>query len=124
MKLLRKAIVLGVAGLGLYKTYEVVAPKLGAARGRTAQARRRAEPAVKTAKDTFASARDSVRDTASSLVGASKDVVDVARDPVVDVGNDVATDPSPGIPSRSESDTELGSDIDSPPLAPSRSLQG
>lgn len=118
MKLLRKAIVLGLTGLGLYKTYEVVAPKLGAARGRTAEARRRADPAVKAAKDTFASARDSARNTAGSLVGASRDVADAATDAVVDIGNDVATDPSPGIPSRSEADTEL--DIDSPPLAPSR----
>jgi hypothetical protein len=87
MRLLRKTIVLGLAGLGLYKAWEVLGPVLGLAKDTGAQVRDRVEPALREATDTV---RSATRDAADTVAGASRDaagtVVDAVESATPDVG--------------------------------------
>jgi hypothetical protein len=77
MRLLRKTIILALAGFGAYRAWELLAPKVDIARDHAAQARDRIEPAVRNAKR---SVEEASRDAASSLAGASKDAVNSVAD--------------------------------------------
>ncbi|MBV8951913.1 MAG: hypothetical protein JOZ99_13630 [Actinobacteria bacterium] len=69
MRFLRKTIILALAGLGAYRAWELLGPKLNTARDQAAQARDRIEPALRDAKR---SVEDASRDAASTVAGASK----------------------------------------------------
>jgi Tfp pilus assembly protein PilX len=73
MRFLRKTVILGLAGLGAYRAWELLSPKLDMARDQAMQAKDRLEPALRDAKR---SVEDASRDAASSLATASKEAAD------------------------------------------------
>jgi ElaB/YqjD/DUF883 family membrane-anchored ribosome-binding protein len=77
MRLLRKTIILALAGFGAYRAWELLAPKVDMARDQAAQAKERIEPALRNAKR---SVEEASRDAASSTAAASKDVVSSVAD--------------------------------------------
>jgi hypothetical protein len=77
MRFLRKTVILGLAGLGAYRVWELLIPKLDLARDQAMQAKDRIEPALRDAKR---SVEDASRDAASSLAGASKEAAGSVAD--------------------------------------------
>jgi len=88
MRMLTKAILVGLAGLGLYRAWQLVNPTVNSVRDKTDQARARVEPAVRGAKDSLASARVPARGVANSLVGAPTNIVEAETDAAVDLSSD------------------------------------
>jgi hypothetical protein len=70
MRFLLRLIGLGFAGLGVYRTWELVAPKLSEARDRATGARDEIEPAIRDASETLQTA---VKDAAETLVDGAPD---------------------------------------------------
>jgi hypothetical protein len=97
MRLLRKAVILGLAGLGAYRVWELLSPKLHMAGDQAVQAKDRIEPALRDAKR---SVEDASSDAASSLADASKDaagsVADAASSAVDSVRQQSNTPDAPG----------------------------
>jgi hypothetical protein len=77
MRLLIRLIVLGFAGLGMYRAWELVGPQVSEARRRALGARERLEPALRDAADTLHTAS---KDAADELTEGSRDVDEVAPD--------------------------------------------
>ncbi len=88
MRLLRKTIVVGFAGLGLYKAWELLSPMLSSAKDKTLSVRDQVEPAVRQAADTVQGAS---HDAAGSLVDASRQAAGTVTDAVVDATKGDAT---------------------------------
>ena len=97
MRLLRKTIVLGLAGLGLYKAWEMLGPVLGLAKDTGAQVRDQVEPTLREATDTVRSAThdaaDTVADASHDAAGTVADAVDTATP---DLGAAGGTNSGPG----------------------------
>jgi hypothetical protein len=90
MRLLRKAIIIGFAALGAYKAWELLSPKVGKARAKTADARDRVEPALRDAADTVRTAsRDAVASVADASFGAAASVADASVGAAESVGQAV-----------------------------------
>ncbi len=77
MRILRKTIILALAGLGAYRAWELLSPKLDMARDQATQVKDRIEPAVRDAKR---SVEEASRDAASTIAGASKQAVGQVAD--------------------------------------------
>jgi Tfp pilus assembly protein PilX len=77
MRFLRKTVILGLAGLGAYRVWELLSPKFDMARDQAMQAKDRIEPALRDAKH---SVEDATRDAASSLADASKEAAGSVAD--------------------------------------------
>jgi hypothetical protein len=73
MRFLVKLVVLGFAGLGMYRAWELVGPKVSEARQRASGARERIEPAIREAADTLQTA---TKDAAEELADGTRGVVD------------------------------------------------
>jgi hypothetical protein len=67
MHVLRKTIVLGFAGLGVYKAWELANENLDIVRERAGRARKRLEPALAEAEDNVKAAVDTVTDAVSDV---------------------------------------------------------
>jgi len=67
MRFLLKLVVLGLAGLGAYRLWELLEPRVSVARQRAADARDTLEPAI--------------RDAADTLQTATKEAADVITEP-------------------------------------------
>jgi len=82
MRFLVKLVVLGFAGLGVYKAWELLGPKVSEVQQSAAGARDKIEPAIRDAADTIQSATkeaaDTISDAASSAVS---DDVNVSAQP-------------------------------------------
>jgi len=80
MRILRKAVVLGFAGLGVYKAWELASANIDTLKERTNLARKRIEPALVEAeanveasvKEAVASVADAVNDAANEAGGADR----------------------------------------------------
>jgi hypothetical protein len=77
MRFLARLIVLGFAGLGMYRTWELVGPKVSEARQRAAGARDRMEPAIRDAADTL---QQATHDAADEITEGRHPVDQVAPD--------------------------------------------
>ena len=78
MRFAIRLIVLGFAGLGIYKTWEILEPKVSEVRQRAVGARDKMEPAI--------------RDAAETLQSATKDAADELTDPApVDAVSSLST---------------------------------
>ena len=88
MRFMIRLIVLGFAGLGMYKAWEMLEPKVSEARDRAAGARDRIEPAIRDAADTLQSA---TKDAADTLQSATKDATDTLTEGMKGI-DDVAPD--------------------------------
>lgn len=73
MRIIRKLVVLGLAGLGLYKAWEIANPKLIELRQRAAGAKARIEPSLRDTEDTVQGAAE---DVGASLHDLSHTVAD------------------------------------------------
>jgi hypothetical protein len=67
MRVLRKAIVLGFAGLGVYKAWELANENLETVRERANRARNRLEPALVEAEGNVKAAVDTMTDAVSDV---------------------------------------------------------
>jgi hypothetical protein len=67
MRVLRKAIVLGFAGLGVYKAWELANENIETVKERANRARNRLEPALAEAEDNVKAAVDTVTDAVSDV---------------------------------------------------------
>ena len=67
MRILRKAIVLGFAVLGVYKAWELTNENLDALRERAGRARTRLEPALAEAEGNVKAAVDTVTDAVNDV---------------------------------------------------------
>jgi hypothetical protein len=67
MRILRKAIVLGFAGLGVYKAWELANENLESLRGRANRARNRLEPALAEAEADVKAAVDTVTEAVNDV---------------------------------------------------------
>jgi hypothetical protein len=70
MRFLVKLVVLGFAGFGAYKAWEIVSPKMSEARERAAGARDKIEPAFRQAADTL---QHATKEAADTITEASRD---------------------------------------------------
>jgi hypothetical protein len=86
MRILRKAIVLGFAGLGVYKAWELTTANLDLVRERTNIARKRIEPALVEAESNL---KDAVTTVADAVNDAADDVA--ATDLTSDAGQPAGT---------------------------------
>ena len=77
MRFLLRLIVLGFAGLGVYKAWELAGPKVSEVRQRASDARDRVEPAIRDAADTLQSA---TKDAAETLTEGSRGGDEIAPD--------------------------------------------
>ena len=73
MRIIRKAVVLGFAGLGVYKAWELASANIDVLRERTNLARKRIEPALVEAE---ASVEASVKEAVASVADAVNDTAD------------------------------------------------
>jgi hypothetical protein len=78
MRFLAKLIVLGFAGLGVYKAWEMLGPKVTEGRDRAEGARDRLEPAIRDAAGTLQTA---TREAAETITDGSRDAGHPAPDP-------------------------------------------
>lgn len=76
MRFLVRLIVLGFAGFGMYKTWELIAPKVSDVRQRAEGARGKIEPAIRDAADTLQTA---TKDAAETITEASREATSDAR---------------------------------------------
>jgi hypothetical protein len=67
MRVLRKAIVLGFAGLGVYKAWELANENADVLRARANRARNRLEPALAEAEGNVKAAVDTVTDAVNDV---------------------------------------------------------
>jgi hypothetical protein len=67
MRILRKAIVLGFAGLGVYKAWELANDNLEIVRARANRARNRLEPALAEAEGDVKAAVDTMTEAVSDV---------------------------------------------------------
>jgi hypothetical protein len=77
MRFVGRLIVLGFAGFGLYRTWQIFGPKVMDARQRAAGARDRIEPAIRDAAEALQTA---TRDAADELADTSRNINEVAPD--------------------------------------------
>jgi hypothetical protein len=77
MRFLVKLIVLGFAGLGVYKAWEVLGPKVSEARDRAEGARDALEPAIRDAADTL---HNATREAAETITEGTPDPAEPAPD--------------------------------------------
>jgi hypothetical protein len=75
MRMIRKLVVLGLAGLGLYKAWELASAKLIDVRQRADDAKARLEPALHDTADTIQAAADDVEASIRDLSHAVADTV-------------------------------------------------
>jgi hypothetical protein len=92
MRLLVRLIVLGFAGLGMYRAWELVAPQVSEARQRASGAREKIEPAIRDAADTLQSA---TKDAADELTDRSREADPVAPDAFGTAAEKVSPLPKP-----------------------------
>jgi hypothetical protein len=77
MRFMFRLIVLGLAGLGMLKAWEMLGPRVSEIRDRASGARDRMEPAIRDAADTLQTA---TRDAAEQLSERPSDAGQVAPD--------------------------------------------
>ena len=90
MRFLVRLVILGFAGLGMYKAWEFVGPKVAEARQRASGARERIEPAIREAADTLQTA---TKDAAEELTEGARGVDDIAPDPFGSAAEKVSPTP-------------------------------
>ena len=73
MRIIRKTVVLALAGLGVYKAWEIVNANLPEARRRAGNAKARIEPALHDTEDTIQTATE---DVSASIHDLSQTVAD------------------------------------------------
>ena len=78
MRVIRKTIILALAGLGLYKAWEIANEQLGEARRRTTAAKARIEPAVRQTEATVQAAADDVSASVHDLSHTIADTIATA----------------------------------------------
>jgi hypothetical protein len=78
MRFLTKLVVLGFAGLGVYKAWEMLGPRVTEARQRAEDARDRLEPAIRDAAETLQTA---TKEAAETITEGSPDAGEPAPDP-------------------------------------------
>ena len=88
MALVRKVVILALAGLGVYKAWEIASAKLAETRERAADAKARIEPALRDTEDTVHAA---VEDVSASIHDLSHTVADT-----VTTAASSGSAPSPG----------------------------
>ena len=79
-RMLRKTIVLGLAGLGLYKAYELASANMQTARDKADRVKQRVRPAV--------------QDAETEVIDASRNAVANVADAVADAARDESTTPA------------------------------
>ncbi len=77
MRFLLRLVVLGFAGLGMYKAWELMEPKITDMRQRAAGAREKIEPALRDAADTLQTA---TKDAAETITDATRDAASADGD--------------------------------------------
>ena len=97
MRWLLRSVVLVFAGLGVYKAWELVSPKLQQAQDAGSTARDTIAPAVRDAKDKVTSAS---ADAVGTVIDATRDAAESVSDAVGEVVQEstpgtVAASPSP-----------------------------
>ena len=78
MRFLTKLVVLGFAGLGVYKAWEMIGPRMSEARQRAEEARDKLEPAIRDAADTLQTA---TKEAAETITEGSRTAGEPAPDP-------------------------------------------
>jgi hypothetical protein len=93
-RMLRKTIVLGLAGLGAYKAWELVSANFDGARKRAARVTGRLESVVRQAETEM---KDASHDAATTLLDASRIAVAEVAETVADValGESAPTETQP-----------------------------
>jgi hypothetical protein len=92
MRFMIRLIVLGFAGFGMYRAWELVGPKVEEARQRVAGARERIEPALQDAAESLQAA---TADVAQELTADSRDLDQVAPDAFGTAAEKVSSAPKP-----------------------------
>jgi len=78
MRFLTKLVVLGFAGLGVYKAWEMIGPRVSEARQRAEDARDTLEPAIRDAAETLQTA---TKEAAETITEGSPDAGAPVPDP-------------------------------------------